>query len=638
MKTYERILILVILILSWALRLGALLDVPPGWRDDDLVEVYTFSNEILTSGIKLYYAEAWGQEPLYHTIRAPVLALAGVNQASVRWLSATCGVLAVLLTWAIGRRFFSRAVGILAGALAAVSFWSLMYSRVAIRHIGALPWMLLAIYWGWRLLREDKHRVLPLAGVTLGTAGAMLTYYAGRLMPVLLMAMLVLVSSNKARRQRVAGALVAGLILTIPTFLTALHTPGADLRVSELALPLQALVAGDVQPLLRNAWMTLGMFHRHGDPEWLYNIPFRPVFSLAGFAFFALSILHQALHIKTGRARVLLAWLALGISPALISIPESSLGHTILAQPATCIVLAAFLTLLPRNWHRAVLPVSFLIFILVGVRDVRDYFFRWPRYSMVNFLYRGDYRQLAQFLDARPEITEAAIGTMLFGQWDKVAVETDSHRQDALLRWVNPDRALVNSSSGALGHYLQEESAPVSVIRDILASAPTIPAPVGLLGFDVRIPDPGRNAIREDNEGTPFDDLIFNGSMVMEAMEPQWSETGELFVKTWWRVAGRLPLPPEKLYPPPYGVYGGPRLSMFTHLLVDGEFVTGDDGLWVDPYSLEVGDRLFQVHRFTLEEDNNQSVTLAIGVYDPWTGTRWTTASGLESIHVHLDP
>ena len=612
------------------------MEVPPGWRDDDLIEVYTFSNEILNSGMKLYYAEASGQGPFYHTIRAPVLAFGGINQASVRWLSATCGTLAVLLTWATGRRMFSKNTGLLAGALSAVSFWSLMYSRVAIRHIGALPWMLLAIYWGWRLLREKRHTTLAMIGVASGTAAAMLTYYAGRLIPPLLIGALIVVASNKKQRRLFISALVIGLLFTVPTFYSAYNTPGADARLGELAHPLRAMISGDFKPILENAWTTLGMVHAQGDPEWLYNIPYRPIFGFLAAAVFYVSLINQLVRFRHNNARFTLLWLVAGISPALISHPPSSLGHTILAQPITYILLASAITLLPRRWHQAVLPLSLLLMVSVAGRDLVDYFVKWPRQSMVEFLYRADYRQLTGYLDAHPELFDVAAGTMLFGQWDKVAVETDIHRQDTALRWTNPDRALISNASGQLVLFLQEESKPVAIIQEILDGAQIVDAPNGLQGYLVSLPTPGEYAITVDAEGRDLSKVVFNKSIVLEAIEQQPLNNRELWITTWWHVVDTPPLPPEKLYPPPPDVYGGPRLRVFAHLLKDGQYDAGDDGLWVDPYSLRTGDRFIQVHFFEISEIPYKALSLGIGLYDPQTGERWQMADGTDQIIIDL--
>jgi len=636
LQTKERIIVIFLVLLAWALRWGALMEVPPGWRDDDLIEVYTFSNEILTNGIKLYYAEASGQGPFYHMIRAPVLAYGGINQASVRWLSASCGTIAVLLTWAIGRRLFSKRVGLLAGALSAVSFWSLMYSRVAIRHIGALPWMLLAIYWGWRLLREERHNTLAMIGVASGTAAAMLTYYAGRLIPPLLIGALFIISSNKKQRRLFIVALTIGLALTAPSFITAFNTPGADARVGELAEPIRAMLSGDLKPILQNAWLTLGMYHAQGDPEWLYNIPHRPIFGYVSVTVFYISIINQLVRLRQDNARLTLIWLMAGISPALISQPPSSLGHTILAQPITYILLASGITIWSKRWHKAVLPFSVLVLGFVARRDLVDYFVKWPQQSMVQFLYRADYRQVTRDLDEHPDISDAAVGTMLFGQWDKVAVETDIHRQDTALRWINPDRALISNASGQLVHYIQDESKPVSLIQEILDAAQIVDAPNGLQGYLVTLPEPGESAITFDSDGRDLSNLVFNRSLVLEAIEQHRLNNRELWITTWWHIVDTPPLPPEKLYPPPPDVYGGPRLRVFMHLLKDGHYDTGDDGLWVDPYSLRTDDHLFQVHFFEVSETPYQELSLGIGLYDPQTGERWKTADGSDQIIIHL--
>ena len=96
---------------------------------------------------------------------------------------------------------------------------------------------------------------------------------------------------------------------------------------------------------------------------------------------------------------------------------------------------------------------------------------------------------------------------------------------------------------------------------------------------------------------------------------------------TTWRVAGPLDLPPLPIVanPPPPGVYSGPRLAVFAHLLAaDGTFLAGDDGLWVDPLTLRPGDRFIQAHRFAVPPDGPAGpYVVELGLYDPLTGDRW---------------
>jgi hypothetical protein len=81
--------------------------------------------------------------------------------------------------------------------------------------------------------------------------------------------------------------------------------------------------------------------------------------------------------------------------------------------------------------------------------------------------------------------------------------------------------------------------------------------------------------------------------------------------------------------PPPPRTYTGPRLAVFAHLVDnDGTVVDTDDGLWVDPLTLEPGDRFMQIHRFSVpDRPAVGSYALELGLYDPKTSERWLMLS-----------
>ncbi len=691
LSTAERIVLLVLILATWALRWIALMDVPPGWRDDDLIELYTFSQRIVDEGPVLYFPGASGHEPLYHTLRAPLIALGGINQASARLMSASAGTLVVVLTWALARRLFTRAgrlspsqhralsavpgtwggvriVALTAAALVAVSFWSLMYSRVAIRHIGVLPWVLVALYWGWRLLRDADPPRGAATGIVLGTAGALLTYYAGRLTPILLVVAYPLLAPRRGRWRRYFTAVAIGVALSLPMFWTAAHIAGGNARVGELAVPIHALRQGDPMPLLRTAWTTLGMFHAQGDPEWLYNVSGRPIFGPAGAALFALSVAFSIIGWRRPEARLLLIWLAIGISPALISSPPSSFGHTILALPAVYICLASLpretfpentfgVSLLRRLLPRKETPkvsarasvwlaaaAAILIVAVVGVRDVTGYFLDWPNHSMVRFLYRADYRALATFLRAQPEIADATVSSRLYGPWDKVAMRTDLDGAAVKLRWADPARALVFANGEPTRIYLQEVGERATEVEALIAHSESADAPEGMQAYRATPPEPPEDAIRTGDDGTPLAGQPFGNALALEAVSWQPPDLpGEpARLVTWWIVTGPLPLPDEELIPnpPPPGVYNGPRLSVFAHMDVAGptgeEITAIDDGLWVDPYTLVPGDTVLQIHLFDVEVESGAAIDLTLGLYDPLTGDRWSVPSGADHLTIAL--
>ncbi|MCJ7549865.1 MAG: hypothetical protein MUQ30_09315, partial [Anaerolineae bacterium] len=490
-----------------------------------------------------------------------------------------------------------------------------------------------------------------------GTAGSLLTYYAGRVMPVLLVALYPLAAPRKRRWQAYFAGVAIGVLVSVPMFWTAIHIPGGDARVGEVAGPLRALKAGDISPVLQTTWTTLGMAHARGDPEWLYNTGERPVFGPLGAALFYLSLTLNVLRRRRPEARVLLLWLVAGIGPALISLPPSSYGHTILALPAVYLLLASPVAGLLDRAHKAgggrvtgtralaaAIVLSVIITGIVAVRDLPDYFIDWAEHSMVRFLYRADYRALAETVCDDATVTDIAVGSMLFGPWDKVAVQTDCRRESLKSRWLNPSRALVFAHGTATALYLQDEGPRHHEIERLLAESQSVAAPQGMQGYTIEPITPSSRSKSRDINGMPVADQAFGDALALIAVEmlpPSDDAARTVQIATWWRVEADLPLPTEELLPHPSapGVYNGPRLKVFAHLWVGESPVAIDDGLWVDPYSVEPGDIILQYHRFDLPATHGtEGLTLEIGLYDPKTEFRWTTPAGHDHLVLPLAP
>ncbi len=360
LSLWEWGLALLLVLIGWGLRVWQPADVPPGWRDDELINIHALSGEVLAGHPTLYFTGASGHEPLYHTLHAGVLLLVGMNPLGGHLLSIVCGALTVPLTCLLGRRLFGRAAGFGAAALVATSFWSLMYSRFGLRHSMTLP-STLALFYLWWSNRPRPAWLRPLVwGLLL--AAALYTYTASRLLPLILVAFglyLALFHREQFRRRwrPLLLALVVALLVTLPLWVAiaqgrseaAARGIGADARIAELSVPLRELRAGNPRPLVENALTTLGMFHATGDPEWLYNLPGRPVFGPTGAVLFFLGLGVALWRWRRPEYGFLLLWLVAGISPALLTLPPASLGHTILAQPAAYLLAA-----LPLEWMAGV--------------------------------------------------------------------------------------------------------------------------------------------------------------------------------------------------------------------------------------------------------------------------------------------
>jgi hypothetical protein len=574
------------------------------------------------------------------------------------------GVLTVALTYTLARCLCGVSAAVIASLALTTSFWSLMYSRTAIRHISLPPFALTALYLLWRSAREESRPsslrspiIRILLGLVLGVA--LYTYPAARMLPVLIILFgvyLALFHREVFGRcwRGLALALAIAALLALPLGLAILKGSGqatvlgitADARLAELAVPLRELQAGNARPLLANIWTTLGMFHASGDPEWLYNIPGRPVFNLLGGVLMWAGVALCFRRWRRPHYFTLLLWLGVSLVPTFASVPPASLSHTILAQPVAYIfpslVLAELLAgalalrarwrvLLLAAWH--MLVAVFLT--TTACRDLRDYFVVWPQRGLARYLYRAVYRDAAEYLNANPTVTEVAIASNLQGPWDRLALGVDAHRSDTGVRLFDAERALVYPA-GVRPQLILPYDFPIALIlqeavaKDTLAVAGP-PRSFRLYNYAGEPPWwPARTpGWVSQGAGGHFS----NGLSLVGWGWPEGSpEPGRaVLLLTGWIVSEPLDLPPVPIVanPPPPGTYSGPRLSVFAHLLSDeGQPLAGDDGLWVDPLTLGPGDRFLQLHSLALpHEAPGGSYEVHLGLYDPMTGDRSPTVT-----------
>jgi len=665
---YELIILGIITLVAFLLRIWGLDSVPPGWRDDELINSLVISQKVLDGNLALYYPDASGHEALYHALNALMLGAFGPGAAGIRLLSAILGSLTIPLTYLAGRRLFGSLTGLVAAAALAVSFWSLMYSRIGIRHILTPVLVLATFYFFLRGLdprdtsnRGDRSHLIDfiLAGIFMGLG--FYTYFASRGVPLILITFCVyaFLFARHVIMRHWRGLLLMfglGLLMAIPLLITLSRQPESEARVAELAVPLVEARVGNFEPLGRHIAITLSMFHADGDDEWLYNIPHRPVFGPLGALFFWIGVLIALGYTLIPPVRVLTKWLGknrhlgevskpdaalsstflllwwmAGISPGFISVPPASLGHTIMAQPAVFILAALPLWWLANRWfsERKIVPLMLGI-ILVGsivIRDLPDYFVEWPQRGMTRFLYRADIHEVAAYLIDHPELENFGISGLLAGPWDRVALSIDLDDERALSaapRWYNPERALLLVPSIGFGGFPDVESPFANSLQAIVGEP-------GIGGYQLyRVTE----AEIQGGQGQA-DPVCFKNGICWVSVSYD-NDTQRLELE--WLVQKTMDLPPIPLIsnPPPAGVYSGPRLSVFAQLQdKEGNFLVGDDGLWVDPLTLQSGDRFVQQH--WLDSPYGGVVETAVfGLYDPLTGERILTIDGQDHIRVEI--
>ncbi len=405
-----------ILLVAALFRLHELNTIPPGLTHDEAdVGFYAAA---FARGEWAEYDVPYGYayEP-YGQISAGLLMKAlGPTDYTLRVHQTLYGLLVVGLTYIWARMAFGRFAALSAAALAAILFWTVFTSRMALNSQPTPAMFLIAAIGLWRALYRgtacrastDRPWVWWIA-FAVAVAAMLHIYEAARaawfVFPAFLLYLLL---TDRARLRRhgpaFALALGAGTALALPHLLD----PGAWGRTGALGGAVSALLSGDPSPLVRNVLQGLGTLTVSGDTLVTYNIPGRPVLWPVLAAFFYVGLMVCVARIRRPAYAFLLLWLAFGLVPTLVVGAYTSTLHSIVVQPAVCI-----LPTIGAAWLVQKLPGSYkiiwiLALLLTGAVTARDYFVEWGQSADVRAAYFHTLAEITARLDA--DVEGGAVG------------------------------------------------------------------------------------------------------------------------------------------------------------------------------------------------------------------------------------
>ena len=627
--------ITLIVLIAFALRVWALDEVPPGVTHDEAAHLQD-AGRIWDGARPIYLTTAYGREPFFDYATAPLVGLLGMRVTTGRLASALWGTSLVALLYAWVARAFDRPTALLAAGLLALSFWPLSTSRQILRSI-TMPVLLMAaagLYWQAIFPSGGtyRRRYFVLAGFLLGLS--FYTYMPARitwLAPVLLNLSFVLTDRPRWRKtRRGLGIMLLVMALTAgPLIGYLLAHPELEVRLSELAAPIQALRLGDPGPLWSRLSESVLLFSHQGDPQGIYNIAGRPLLPpvLAGLFYVGIAM---ALANAVGRLRqrrpacqFLLLCLLLGVAPALATGLESSSLRAIAAQPAVFVLIALPLAAIGRLFlGRGALGryVWASLLVVAGALlltfTTRDYFGHWATQRDTRVAYHSHLAEMMRYLDAQPESGPVAVSTIYPGPYhDPYAAETISGRVDLIenLRWYDARFALLYPDTDH-ARALFPALAPLDpILKTLFEPTATLLERVELEADDLSPwfelyqwePRIARSALPL-NESLDLEALLrFVG---YDLRTPAASPGDEVVLITFWEPLASFS-----------AGSAGDDLVLFTHLL-DGEEVGGqEDQLDVPPSSWHLGDLFAQLHRVPVPVD------LPAGLYPLQIGAYWRT-------------
>lgn len=248
--------------------------------------------------------------PLYHVLLHGWIAAFGRSDVSVRLLSALLGVLAVPLSYEVGRALYGRRVGLISAALAAVSPFYIHYAQEAAPYALLLVLTLLSVWFFLRLLRVGD--ALAWGGYLAATA---LSLYTHTYAAFTLLAENLFLAVMLLWRGRYKGLL--GRWIAAQIGLGLLCLPWASVLMRQAAL-----AAGVVE------WGSVSLAQAIADLFLRFNVGFAPGASRA-VILLAFAPVGLAGLLTLGREPEELALLAsLALTPILAVVATSTVFHS----------------------------------------------------------------------------------------------------------------------------------------------------------------------------------------------------------------------------------------------------------------------------------------------------------------------
>ena len=235
------------------------------------------------------------------------------------------------------------------------------------------------------------------------------------------------------------------------SFSSSPATREAEGRLDELSGPLVSAREGDFQPLLENILAGLQIINIEGDHQWRYNLPGKPLLSLAMSLLFvvgliiALIILFRSKKVWE-RAAVffVLVWLVAGLSPALVTGPELSTTQAIGLQLVLFIFPALTLDHFlsgQKDGRLALLIPTLFVVVLAGT--INDYFSSWANAPEVRVQYESSLAAAVDYLNVHGN-SAASISTTTPDRFHSPAAGQLLLNNPAVdLRWFNGQHSLL---------------------------------------------------------------------------------------------------------------------------------------------------------------------------------------------------
>ena len=275
----HHLILLVIMLVGAFFRLHRIAEIPLE-MGCDLPHIYSNIGAILKGDFLIFFPSHPGREGLFFYLAAPICGLFGLSHTTIKISAALVGVATLPVIYALGKRLYSREVGLVAAFGLAISHWHIILTRVGFRACTVPLFFALCWYFLVRGMQNGRRWHYALAGLWLGLG--LYSYNAFMLAPLVIAAMLLwhLLSQGRDRAgrniERSLWLVVMALLAFVPLSRYAYDEPErylyrAATRITgmESALPQDML-----RVLVQNVARSFSMFNYQGDAVFIANVPY----------------------------------------------------------------------------------------------------------------------------------------------------------------------------------------------------------------------------------------------------------------------------------------------------------------------------------------------------------------------------
>lgn len=416
----------------WARRLGLLavtavaacfrcwrIDQPGLWGDDAINGLLAF--DILDGRIHSPFQLVTHAHSVFHALTiypiAGAFAWFGPDLWTLRLPGIVLGIAGAPLLYGIAAPLFGARAGLIAALLYASSPPQLAHAKQLVQIVGGEFALLLGLCLLVRGWTARRRWMVAAAGAPL--ALCVYTYHAARIAPLIaaVYAVAAAVEAARARRAQAAPAplrprvllltaLVFGLAM-VPAVRGWIRDPGALTgRINATSIWTAIEETHSWAPLWEAVWRTLGMFHYQQGPEYhWFGLGFDPAFNALVGALLVHGLVRSLRGGLEARHLLLLAWVAVGLLPGVLSGGAPRLYRALLATPPLYVWAALPLAQLFGVARARALPgvraLAAALLLAVPLIDAQYYFYRVYTHPVFHWFQGARLVEMARALRAR---------------------------------------------------------------------------------------------------------------------------------------------------------------------------------------------------------------------------------------------